>query len=76
MASIKTTGDKVQPGINTPQDGGAVGERTKSYRTKGKQQKQSFRRVICLIHKAVKTTGEKKGGEDKRGEMERSLKEG
>lgn len=27
MASIKTARDKVQPGINTPQDGGAVGER-------------------------------------------------
>ena len=51
------------------------GQSGRAHKTKEKQQKQSFRRVICLIHKAVKMTGEKKG-EDKREEVERSLKEG
>lgn len=51
------------------------GQSGRDHRTMGKQQKQSFRRVICLIHKAVKMTGEK-NGEDKRGEVEGSFKEG
>lgn len=40
---------------------------------KGGKQKQSFRLVICLIHKAVKTTGEERRGKMENRESERGL---
>lgn len=63
----------MQPGINTPQDGGTVGERPQNEEEATKTEFQTCN--PSNPQSCENDWGEKKG-EDKRGEMERSLKEG
>lgn len=50
-----------------------TGTETEGEREKKETKTESFRRVICLIHKAVKTTGEERRGKMENGELERRL---
>lgn len=69
---MKTARDRVQPGINTPQDGGTVRERPQNEEEATKTEFQTCN--LSNPQSCENDWGEKRGRI--RGEVERSLKEG